>query len=110
MICEGLRQAPACRPTATPSTRQAGDGSGMLYVAECDLGRGVFAKRAIRNGEIILVFGGALIDFVETKRRGFCGFNLPPGQPRPTIQGMFDTITAELATATDKLAHLRRFL
>jgi hypothetical protein len=30
----------------------------------------VFAKRAIRRGEIILVFGGALIDFAETKRRG----------------------------------------
>ena len=37
-------------------------------------------------------------------------FNLLPGRPRPTIQAMFDTITAELATAADKLAHLRRFL
>jgi hypothetical protein len=39
-------------------------------IAECNLGRGVFAKRAIRTGEIILAFGGALIDFAETKRRG----------------------------------------
>ena len=37
-------------------------------------------------------------------------FNLPPGRSQPTLQGMFDTITAELAIATDKLAHLRRFL
>ena len=36
--------------------------------------------------------------------------NLLVGQLRTTLQGMFDTITAELATATDKLAHLRRFL
>ena len=37
-------------------------------------------------------------------------FNLLLGPARPTLQGMFDNITAELATATDKLAHLRRFL
>ena len=37
-------------------------------------------------------------------------FNLLPSRLRPTIQAMFDTITAELATAADKLAHLRRFL
>src|ERR1019366_4484421 len=47
-----------------------GDRSGALYVAQCDLGRGIFVKRVIRRGEIILVFGGALIDFAETKRRG----------------------------------------
>ena len=37
-------------------------------------------------------------------------FNLPPVPARPTMGGMFDTITAELGTAADKLAHLRRFL
>jgi hypothetical protein len=37
-------------------------------------------------------------------------FNLPPGRLQLTIRGMFDTISAELAAATDKLAHLRRFL
>jgi hypothetical protein len=42
----------------------------MLYIGECNLGKGVFAYRPIRKGEIILVFGGALIDFAETKRRG----------------------------------------
>ena len=44
--------------------------SQTLYVADCELGRGVFARRAIRSGEIVLVFGGPLIDFEETKRRG----------------------------------------
>jgi hypothetical protein len=71
MICEGLRPAAVCRPATTQEPRwQASDGSGMLYIAECNLGRGVFAKRAIRIGETILAFGGALIDFAETKRRG----------------------------------------
>jgi hypothetical protein len=30
----------------------------------------VFTRRAIRKGEILLAFGGPLIDFAETKRRG----------------------------------------
>ena len=42
----------------------------MIYVAECELGRGVFARRAIRRGELILVFEGRMIDFAETLRRG----------------------------------------
>jgi hypothetical protein len=71
MICEELRLGAVCRPATTQEPRwQASDGSGMLYIAECNLGRGVFAKRAIRKGETILAFGGALIDFAETKRRG----------------------------------------
>jgi hypothetical protein len=37
-------------------------------------------------------------------------FNLQPGRSRPNLRGMFDTIKAELTTAADKLAHLRRFL
>ncbi len=45
-------------------------GNGTFYIAECAFGLGVFAQRTIRAGEIILVFGGALIDFPETKRRG----------------------------------------
>jgi len=71
MICEELRQAAVFRPATTQEPRsQASDGSGMVYIAECNLGRGVFAKQAIRKGEIILAFGVALIDFAETKRRG----------------------------------------
>jgi hypothetical protein len=73
MICEELRLAAVFRPATTKESRpQANDGSGMVYIAECNLGRGVFAKRAVRKGEIILAFGGALIDFAETKRRGPC--------------------------------------
>jgi hypothetical protein len=53
------------------------------------------------------------IEWLAKQKTYFAGrvtFNLLPGAPRPTLQGMFDNITAELATATDKLAHLRRFL
>jgi uncharacterized protein len=71
MICEGLRLDAVYQSATTQEPRSlASYDSGMLYIAECDLGRGVFAKRAIREGEIILAFGGALIDFAETKRRG----------------------------------------
>jgi hypothetical protein len=41
-----------------------------IYIEECDVGLGVFARRPIRAGEIILAFGGPVIDFAETKRRG----------------------------------------
>jgi hypothetical protein len=44
--------------------------NGIVYVAQCALGRGVFTRRAVRKGEILLAFGGPLIDFAETKRRG----------------------------------------
>ena len=60
MAFAGLRQASAFRPAVAHESRpQAGESSGMIYVAECNLGRGVFAKRAIRKGEIILAFGGS---------------------------------------------------
>ena len=36
--------------------------------------------------------------------------NLQAPRRRPMVGAMFDAITAELTTATDKLAHLRRFL
>jgi hypothetical protein len=39
-------------------------------IADCDVGLGVFANRDLRAGEAILVFGGPIIDFAETKRRG----------------------------------------
>ena len=44
--------------------------SEAFYIEECDVGLGVFARRAIRRGECILLFGGPIIDFAETKRRG----------------------------------------
>jgi len=41
-----------------------------FHIGECDVGLGVFANRDIRPGEGILAFGGPVIDFAETKRRG----------------------------------------
>ena len=41
-----------------------------FHIDECDVGLGVFANRDIRPGEVILAFGGPVIDFAETKRRG----------------------------------------
>jgi hypothetical protein len=41
-----------------------------FYIEECDVGLGVFANRDIQPGETILAFGGPVIDFAETKRRG----------------------------------------
>jgi hypothetical protein len=38
------------------------------------------------------------------------GFNLLLTASERRVPGMFDTITAELTTANDKLSHLRRFL
>jgi uncharacterized protein len=71
MICEALCRPFVCQAVTAPEPRrETGDNDGLLYIAECDLGRGVFANRTIRKGELILVFGGARIDFAETKRRG----------------------------------------
>jgi hypothetical protein len=71
MIAQGPHEA--C-PTGFASAKEPPNGAthstGTLYVAQCDVGRGVFAQRAIRRGEFILAFGGPLIDFAETKRRG----------------------------------------
>ena len=41
-----------------------------IFIDECAFGLGVFANRDIREGEVILTFGGPIIDFAETKRRG----------------------------------------
>ncbi len=71
MLGHRLHRAPTFRPAASPGwLPQAGGCGGTIYVAQCELGHGVFAQRLIHAGEIILVFGGALIDFAETKRRG----------------------------------------
>jgi hypothetical protein len=71
MIGEGLYQDSMFRLTATYAPwQEAADSNAVVYVAECELGRGVFARRTIRKGDIILAFGGPLIDFAETRRRG----------------------------------------
>jgi hypothetical protein len=56
--------------TAHAPWQEPGDSRGKIHIAECELGRGVFARQAIRKGDIILAFGGRLIDFAETRRRG----------------------------------------
>lgn len=42
----------------------------IIYAAACNVGMGVFANREIAPWEVILEFGGPIIDFAETKRRG----------------------------------------
>ena len=66
------------------------------------------ARRTLRTGIIVLSVWSLAMG--EPARAQTGTFNLPPGPPPPTMRAMFDTITAELTTATDKLAHLRRFL
>ena len=39
-------------------------------IGQCDVGLGVFARRAVTAGETILVLEGPVIDFAETRRRG----------------------------------------
>ena len=71
MIGEGLYQDSLFRLTATYAPwQEAADANEVVYVAECKLGRGVFARRTIRKGDNILAFEGPLIDFAETRRRG----------------------------------------
>ncbi|SPE50239.1 Nuclear protein SET (modular protein) [Verrucomicrobia bacterium] len=41
-----------------------------FYLAPCDVGLGVFARRLIRRAEIILRFEGPTISFAEAKARG----------------------------------------
>jgi uncharacterized protein len=64
------RASPTGLMITKESLRQTTNGSNAFYIAQCDLGRGVFARRTIRRGEFILAFDGPLIDFAETKRRG----------------------------------------
>lgn len=39
-------------------------------IEHCDVGLGLFAKRDLSKGDVILTIGGPIIDFAETKRRG----------------------------------------
>jgi len=42
----------------------------FVYVAPCELGKGVFAKKAIAQGEEFLVLEGEVISFEEVRKRG----------------------------------------
>jgi len=41
-----------------------------VYIAECGLGKGVFAKRAIPKGDEFLALDGEIISFEEVRKRG----------------------------------------
>lgn len=47
-------------------TNFSNDLTEKFYIAECSFGRGLFAKRDIRKGEVIFMFTGKLIDFNQT--------------------------------------------
>ena len=70
-----------------------------------------------RRDLLFVIRGPELFSFKEIKpaewiscRPDTATFHLQPGGPRPTLRRMFDAIRAEIITAADKLAHLRRFL
>lgn len=50
-------------------TNFANDLKEKFYIAECNFGKGLFAKRDIRKGEVIFKFTGKLIDFNQTVNR-----------------------------------------
>lgn len=57
------------RYSEPPSSLSRSEGY-PIYVSPCDVGLGVFAARDLWPGEVILEFGGPIIDFAETRRRG----------------------------------------
>ncbi|HWH71469.1 MAG TPA: SET domain-containing protein-lysine N-methyltransferase [Candidatus Sulfotelmatobacter sp.] len=60
-------------PLADPQERSCAKeqySTESYYIDKCEVGLGVFANRDIARDEVILGFGGPLIDFAETKRRG----------------------------------------
>lgn len=40
-----------------------------FYIAECDFGKGLFAKKPIKEGEVIFEFTGELVNFKQTINR-----------------------------------------
>lgn len=70
MLSEPLRQPSLFLLAGNRASVKARFSNETFRIDECDVGLGVFARRHIRAGEIILAFGGPVIDFAETKRRG----------------------------------------
>src|SRR5271157_1781708 len=70
MIPESLGQPSLYLPAADRELAKAQYSNGTFFVAECRFGLGVFANRDLYPEEKILAFGGPIIDFAETKRRG----------------------------------------
>lgn len=46
------------------------DSPAQVFIANCELGRGLFASRTFAEGDTILRFAGSLIDFADTVARG----------------------------------------
>lgn len=69
-----IAEAPCCKSTFVHAGEQDSVkerfSTETFYLDACDVGFGVFANRDIAPGETILRFGGPIIDFAETKRRG----------------------------------------
>lgn len=70
MIAESLGQPSLYLLAEERRSAKARYSTETFFVEECRFGLGVFANRDIRAGEAILAFGGPIIDFAETKRRG----------------------------------------
>jgi uncharacterized protein len=70
MISEPLRQPSLFLLAENRTLVKERYSNATFYIDECDVGLGVFARRDIRPGEILLAFGGPVIDFAETKQRG----------------------------------------
>jgi len=70
MIAESLRQPSLFLQAGNRTFVKERYSTETYYIDECAFGLGVFARRAIEPGETILAFGGPVIDFAETKRRG----------------------------------------
>ncbi|HWQ91522.1 MAG TPA: SET domain-containing protein-lysine N-methyltransferase [Clostridia bacterium] len=68
-ICEALDEPPLSRTDDLDQLKQRLS-TEQFYLAECDVGLGIFANRDIAPGEHILDIQGPIIDFAETKRRG----------------------------------------
>lgn len=51
---------------AAAKVNVSNDVSNIVYIAECDFGKGLFCKRDIKKGEIIFKFIGKLITFKQT--------------------------------------------
>lgn len=70
MIAESLGQPSLYLLAGDRESAKARYANETFYIEECRFGLGVFANHDIRKGAIILAFGGPIIDFAETKRRG----------------------------------------
>ncbi len=70
MISDLLNTCTNTLPVTRPARLHKHLTTGTYDIGHCDVGLGVFANRDIEPGDKILAFGGPIIDFAETRRRG----------------------------------------